>query len=103
MREQIDREVFISRQSRNFFVEDIIIKVFVSFCTLTWSVSNHISSQGKGKNRRNENIIIDDPYYQFFIQLTVSIATCWCLEEPQFVVLSNFINEYKTFPVFTTV
>ena len=52
----MDKKVFISRQSRQFCVVNKMIKVFSTHCTLTWRVDNHVSRQGKGINKRNENI-----------------------------------------------
>ena len=33
------------------------MEVLFHICTLTWSVNNYVSRQGKGINRRNENTI----------------------------------------------
>ena len=54
MKEEMDREVLISRQSRHFSLIDIVIKVFFPICTLNWRVNNYVSRQGKDINRRNE-------------------------------------------------
>ena len=59
MEEQMDGEVFISRQSRHFPFIDNMIKVIFPICTLIWRVNNHVSRQGKGINRRNESNLIN--------------------------------------------
>ena len=53
MKEEMDGEVFISRQSRHFSFIDSIFKVLFRICTLNWRVNNYVSCQGKGINRRN--------------------------------------------------
>ena len=58
MKEEMDREVFIFRQSRHVFFIDNIIFVLLAICTMKWRVNNYASRQGKGINRRNESIII---------------------------------------------
>ena len=55
MKEEMDGEVFISRQSRLFSFIDNVIKVFFPNFTLIWRVNNYVSREGKGINRRNEN------------------------------------------------
>ena len=57
--EEMDGEVFISRQSRHFLIDNMI-KVIFPICTLIWRVNDYVSRQGKGLNERNEstNIII---------------------------------------------
>ena len=57
MKEEMDGEVFISRQSRNFSFIDNMIKVIFAICTLNWRVNNYVSRQGKGINRRNESTL----------------------------------------------
>ena len=58
MKEKMDGEVFISRQSRHFSFIDNMIKVIFPICTLNWRVNNYASRQEKGINRRNETTII---------------------------------------------
>ena len=59
MKEEVDGEVFISRQSRPFSFIDDMIKVLFPICTLNWRVKNFVSRQGKGKNRNDSiNIFI---------------------------------------------
>ena len=55
MKEEMDGEVFISRQSRHFFFIVDIIKVLFPICTLNWRVNIYVSRQEKGINRRNES------------------------------------------------
>ena len=57
MKKEMDGEVFISRQSRQFFIDNTI-KVLPPICTLNWRVNNFVSRQGKGINRRNESTMI---------------------------------------------
>ena len=58
LKKEMDGEVFISRQSRHFLFINNMIKVFCPVCTSNWRVSNYISRQAKGINRRNESTII---------------------------------------------
>ena len=58
MKEEMDGEVFISRQSRHFAFIDNMIKVFFPICTLKWYVNNYASHKGKFINRRNESTTI---------------------------------------------
>ena len=51
MKEEMDREVFISRQSRHFSFIEYMNKVLFPIFTLNWRV-------GKGMKRRNESTII---------------------------------------------
>ena len=39
MKEEMDGEVFISRQSRHFSFIDIMIKVIFPFCILIWRLN----------------------------------------------------------------
>ena len=58
MKVEMDGEVFISRQSRHFSFVDNMIKLLFPICTLNWRLNNHVSRQGKDKDRRNESAII---------------------------------------------
>ena len=58
VKEEMDGEVFISRQSRHYPFVDNMIKVLFPICTLLWRVNNYVSRQGKGITRRNESTII---------------------------------------------
>ena len=53
MEGEMDRKVFISRQSGHFSSVNNMIKVIFAICTLIWRGSNYVSRQGKGINRRN--------------------------------------------------
>ena len=55
MKEEIDGEVFICRQSRHFSSIDKMIKVLFPICTLNWRVTNYVSRQEGGINSSNEN------------------------------------------------
>ena len=55
VREEMNGEVFISRQSRRFSFVDNMIKVLFSVRTSNWRVNNYVSRQGKRLNRRNES------------------------------------------------
>ena len=55
-----------------------MIKLLFPICTLTWSVNNYVSCQGKGINKKNVNINFGnnivgtaERYSYFVIQLTV--------------------------------
>ena len=58
MKEEMDGEVFFASQSWHFSFTDNIIKVLLPNCTLNWQVNNHVSRQGKGKNRKKESFNI---------------------------------------------
>ena len=58
MKEEMDGEVFISRQSRLFSFIDNMIKVLFAICILNWRVNNYVSRQGKRTDRRNETVNI---------------------------------------------
>ena len=58
-KEEMDGEVFISRQSRRFSFIDIIFKVLFPVCTLNWRVDSFVSRQEKGINRRNKSTNIN--------------------------------------------
>ena len=58
MKEEMDGEVFISRQSRHFSFIDNMIKVLFLVCTLNWRVINYVSRQGKSIKKRNESAFI---------------------------------------------
>ena len=47
MKEEMDREVFVSRQSRHSPFIDHMIKVLFLICTLIWRVNNYVSRQGE--------------------------------------------------------
>ena len=54
MEEEMDGEVFISRQIRHDSFMDIMIKVLFPICTLIWRVNNYVYRQGKvyiGENK----------------------------------------------------
>ena len=55
VKEEMEGNVFISRQSRHIFFVIIMIKVLSLLLTFTWRVNNYVSRQGKGINRRNES------------------------------------------------
>ena len=57
----------------------ILIKVLFPICTLTWRVSNYVSRQGKGINRRKESTIL--------IMITV-----WLLYTTVQTSLNNFVG-----------
>ena len=57
MKEEMDGKVFNSCQSRHFSILDSMNKVVFPICILKWRVSNDVSRQGKGINRRNESTI----------------------------------------------
>ena len=56
--EKKDGSGFISRESRHSSILDILIEVLFPNCTFNWPVISYFSHQGKGINRRNENIIV---------------------------------------------
>ena len=58
MKEEMDKQVFISRQSRHFSFIDNMIKVLFPICNLNWRVNIYVFRQGKGINRRNESTVI---------------------------------------------
>ena len=58
MKEEMDGEVFISRQSWRFLFVDNMIKEFFPICTLNWRVNNYVSRQGKAITRKNEITMI---------------------------------------------
>ena len=47
MKEEMDGEVFISRQSWHYPFVDNMIKVIFPICTFIWRVNNYVTSQGK--------------------------------------------------------
>ena len=55
IKEELDGEVFIYRQSRHFSFIDVMIRVLFPICVLKWRVNTYISRQGKGINRKNES------------------------------------------------
>ena len=55
MKEEMDGEMFISRQSRHFFFLDNMIKVLFPTCKLNWRVNNYVFRQRQGINRRTES------------------------------------------------
>ena len=59
MKEELDGEVFVSRQSRQFsFIVNNMIKVIFPICTLNWRVNNYVYHQEKGIKKRNETTFI---------------------------------------------
>ena len=76
MKEEMDREVFISGQSRHFCFIDNMIEVLFPICTSNWRVNNYVSRQGNGLNRRNENTIIIIKFLAFGIILIFEIINC---------------------------
>ena len=58
MKEKMDGNLFISRQSWHFPCIDDMIKVLFPICTLIWRVNNYDSRQGKDINKRNESTLI---------------------------------------------
>ena len=58
MEEEMDREVFVSRQSRFFILIDKMVEVLFPICTSIGRVNNYVSRQGKGINRRSESTVI---------------------------------------------
>ena len=57
MKEEMDGEVFISRQSWHSSFIGNMTEVFSPLCTLIWPVNNYVSRQDRGINRRNESTI----------------------------------------------
>ena len=55
MKEEVDGQEFISRQSQQYYFIDIMTNVFFPICTLNWRVNNYVSRQGKGIKRRIES------------------------------------------------
>ena len=47
MSEEMDGEVFISRQSRHFSLIHNMVKLLFSVCTLNWRVNKYVSYQGE--------------------------------------------------------
>ena len=60
MKEETDREVVISHQSRHSSFIVNMIKVLCPICTLIWRLNIYVSRHGTVKNRSNEsnNIVI---------------------------------------------
>ena len=52
----LPKEVFVCKRSRHFISVETLIKVIFPIGTLTWRISILVSSQRKGKNRRNERV-----------------------------------------------
>ena len=69
MKEEMDIDVFIFRQSRPFSFIDNTIKLFFPICTLNWRVNNYVSRQGKGIDRRNESTKILINFVAFGIRI----------------------------------
>ena len=59
VKEEMDGEMFISRQRWNFSFIDNMIKVLFPICTLNWRVNIYVSCQGKGVNKKNESTTIN--------------------------------------------
>ena len=47
MKEEMDGEVFNSRQSRHYLFVDNMIKLLFPICALRWRVKNYVYRQGK--------------------------------------------------------
>ena len=84
--ENMDGNVFISRQSRDLSFVFIMIKVLFSTLYLTWRVNNFVSRQGKSKNRRIEGTKRGDSQFHFDYQLTVLFATSCLFQRITFFV-----------------
>ena len=70
LKEEMDGEVFNSRQTRHLsFRDNMILKLFPK-CTLNWGVHNYVSRQGKSINRTNESTM----------RLYKLIAFCYCTQ-----------------------
>ena len=76
MQEEMDGELFISRQNRHFSLIDYMIKVLFPICTLIWRVSTYVSRQGNGINRRNESTVINIKNVAFAITLASDVINC---------------------------
>ena len=59
MKEKMEGEVFISRQSRHFSCIDNVIKVLFPIGTLNCCVNNDVPRQGRGINWRIKSININ--------------------------------------------
>ena len=57
MKEEMDGEVFISRQSWKFSLHSMN-KVLFPFCTLIWHVNNYVSRQGKVYKKETELLFL---------------------------------------------
>ena len=55
----MDKQVFISRQSRHYGLVLNMIEVLFPSCTLTWPSNNQVSRLGKSLKRRNKSTIFD--------------------------------------------
>ena len=77
MNEEMDGEVFYYHQSRHFPFTDNMNKVLFPIFTSIWRLSNYVSRQGKGINRRNESIFIIIRVVAFwYCTRFVEIITC---------------------------
>ena len=95
---EMDGNMFISRQSRYFFVIVNIIEVFFRMCTSTWRVNNYVSHQGKAMKRWNERSLLYEKYKILNITLTIS----WLYRLRQivghiFIILSIWLTIKKYF------
>ena len=61
VKDEMEGNVFISRQSRHIFFVIIMIKVLFPTLYLYLAVNNYVSRHGKGINRRNESTKEKDP------------------------------------------
>ena len=57
MKEEMDGELFVTRQSWHFFFLDTMIKVLSRTCTLNRRVNFYVSRQENYTNRRNDSSI----------------------------------------------
>ena len=55
MKEKMDGELFLSRQSQHFPSIDKMFKVLLPVFTVNWCVNNYVSLHGKGISLRNES------------------------------------------------
>ena len=55
MKEEMDGELFISRQSQHFPSIDKLFKVLFPVFTVNWCVNIYVSFHGKGITLRNES------------------------------------------------
>ena len=67
MREEMDGQVFISRQSQHFSFIDDMIKVLFPIFTLIWRANNCDSRQGKDKKKGKRK-------YHYFYVIIVAFA-----------------------------
>ena len=58
LKEEMDEELFTSRQICILLLYIILLKYFSPTSTLNWRLNSFVSRQGKGINKKNENSII---------------------------------------------